>query len=133
MKTTLLFALVAGLVNGRHNHLSTPHAFTFKLDSIPSRQGSLRPERPNDYSFMHAKRLTTVVMQPYRTSAGKEVALPVGVNEETIAVRLGELPLRKGKDYLYIANTNRLLFLSEKVLQSDELLRITYEQLKLAH
>lgn len=64
----------------------------------------------------------------FQSSNGAEVQLPYGVNEQSITVTAGGVPLSAGVDYAFDAQTGRLRIMNESVSNSGREIRISYEQ-----
>ncbi|MFD2571633.1 cell surface protein SprA [Spirosoma soli] len=64
----------------------------------------------------------------YQSGNGAEVALPYGVNEQSVQVTAGGVPLTPGQDYVLESQTGRLRIINESVTNSGREIRISYEQ-----
>ncbi|QIP18063.1 cell surface protein SprA [Spirosoma aureum] len=64
----------------------------------------------------------------FQSGSGAEVQLPYGVNEQSITVTAGGVPLSPGADYVFEAQTGRLRIVNESVSNSGREIRISYEQ-----
>ncbi|GAB4022302.1 cell surface protein SprA [Spirosoma koreense] len=64
----------------------------------------------------------------FQSGNGAEVPLPYGVNEQSISVTAGGVPLVSGQDYVYDAQVGRLRIINESVTNSGREIRISYEQ-----
>ncbi len=64
----------------------------------------------------------------FQAGTGQEVALPFGVNESSVQVTAGGVPLTPGQDYILEGQSGRLRIVNESVLSSGREIRIRYEQ-----
>lgn len=64
----------------------------------------------------------------FQSGNGAEVALPYGVNEQSVSVTAGGVPLVAGQDYVLDAQVGRLRIINESVTNSGREIRISYEQ-----
>ncbi|WP_460974464.1 T9SS outer membrane translocon Sov/SprA [Spirosoma knui] len=64
----------------------------------------------------------------FQSGNGQEVALPYGVNEQSVQVTAGGVPLMAGQDYVFESQTGRLRITNEGVTNSGREIRISYEQ-----
>lgn len=64
----------------------------------------------------------------FQSGNGAEVQLPFGVNEQSITVTAGGVPLMPAQDYVFEAQTGRLRIINESVTNSGREIRISYEQ-----
>jgi cell surface protein SprA len=64
----------------------------------------------------------------FQSGNGAEVQLPYGVNEQSITVTAGGVPLAPGADYVFESQTGRLRIINESVTNSGREIRIGYEQ-----
>ncbi|HLL95604.1 MAG TPA: cell surface protein SprA, partial [Spirosoma sp.] len=64
----------------------------------------------------------------FQSGNGAEVQLPFGVNEQSVTVTAGGVPLTPGSDYVLEAQTGRLRIINESVTNSGREIRISYEQ-----
>jgi cell surface protein SprA len=64
----------------------------------------------------------------FQSGNGAEVQLPYGVNEQSVTVTAGGVPLTAGQDYVLEAQTGRLRIINESVTNSGREIRIGYEQ-----
>ena len=64
----------------------------------------------------------------FQSGNGAEVQLPFGVNEQSVTVTAGGVPLSPGTDYVLEAQTGRLRIINESVTNSGREIRISYEQ-----
>ena len=64
----------------------------------------------------------------FQSGNGAEVQLPYGVNEQSVTVTAGGVPLTPGIDYVLEAQTGRLRIINESVTNSGREIRIGYEQ-----
>ncbi len=64
----------------------------------------------------------------FQSGNGAEVQLPYGVNEQSITVTAGGVPLVAGQDYILEAQIGRLRIVNESVTNSGREIRISYEQ-----
>ncbi|GAA4402815.1 cell surface protein SprA [Nibrella viscosa] len=64
----------------------------------------------------------------FQSATGQEITLPYGVNENSVQVTAGGVPLMPGQDYVLEAQIGRLRIINEGVLNSGREIRITYER-----
>ncbi|RIV22632.1 cell surface protein SprA [Fibrisoma montanum] len=64
----------------------------------------------------------------YQSGNGAEVQLPYGVNEQSVQVTAGGVPLVAGQDYVLEGQTGRLRIINESVTNSGREIRISFEQ-----
>ena len=64
----------------------------------------------------------------FQSGNGAEVALPYGVNEQSVSVTAGGVPLVAGQDYVLDTQVGRLRIINESVTNSGREIRISYEQ-----
>ena len=64
----------------------------------------------------------------FQAGNGAEVQLPYGVNEQSVTVTAGGVPLVAGQDYVLEAQIGRLRIINESVTNSGREIRISYEQ-----
>ncbi|GAB3642409.1 T9SS outer membrane translocon Sov/SprA [Spirosoma arcticum] len=64
----------------------------------------------------------------FQSGNGAEVQLPYGVNEQSVTVTAGGVPLSPGTDYVLEAQTGRLRIINESVTNSGREIKISYEQ-----
>jgi cell surface protein SprA len=64
----------------------------------------------------------------FQSGNGAEVQLPYGVNEQSVTVTAGGVPLSAGVDYVLEAQIGRLRIINESVTNSGREIRISYEQ-----
>ncbi|GAB3563970.1 cell surface protein SprA [Spirosoma luteolum] len=64
----------------------------------------------------------------FQSGNGAEVQLPYGVNEQSVTVTAGGVPLTAGADYVFESQTGRLRIINESVTNSGREVRIGYEQ-----
>ncbi|MBD2700937.1 cell surface protein SprA [Spirosoma sp. BT702] len=64
----------------------------------------------------------------FQSGNGAEVQLPYGVNEQSVQVTAGGVPLTAGQDYILEAQVGRLRIINESVTNSGREIRISYEQ-----
>ncbi|QDK82742.1 cell surface protein SprA [Spirosoma sp. KCTC 42546] len=64
----------------------------------------------------------------FQSGNGAEVPLPPGVNEQSVTVTAGGVPLVSGQDYVLDAQIGRLRIINESVTNSGREIRISYEQ-----
>ncbi|MBD2757542.1 T9SS outer membrane translocon Sov/SprA [Spirosoma validum] len=64
----------------------------------------------------------------FQSGNGAEVTLPFGVNEQSVTVTAGGVPLVAGQDYVLDASVGRLRIINESVTNSGREIRISYEQ-----
>ena len=64
----------------------------------------------------------------FQSGNGTEVQLPYGVNEQSVQVTAGGVPLMPGQDYVVEAQIGRLRIINESVTNSGREIRISYEQ-----
>ena len=64
----------------------------------------------------------------FQSGNGAEVQLPYGVNEQSVTVTAGGVPLVAGQDYVLEAQIGRLRIINESVTNSGREIRISYEQ-----
>jgi cell surface protein SprA len=63
----------------------------------------------------------------FQSGNGAEVQLPYGVNQQSVSVTAGGVPLVAGADYALDATTGRLRIMNESVTNSGREIRISYE------
>ena len=61
-------------------------------------------------------------------AGGQEVQLPYGVNQSSVQVTAGGVPLMSGQDFQFDGSTGRLRITNEGVTNSGREIRITFEQ-----
>ena len=64
----------------------------------------------------------------FQSGNGAEVQLPYGVNEQSVTVTAGGVPLSAGQDYVLEPQIGRLRIINESVTNSGREIRISYEQ-----
>ncbi|GAB4030292.1 T9SS outer membrane translocon Sov/SprA [Spirosoma gilvum] len=64
----------------------------------------------------------------FQSGNGADVQLPYGVNEQSVSVTAGGVPLTPGQDYVLEAQSGRLRIINESVTNSGREIRISYEQ-----
>ncbi|SOD92589.1 T9SS outer membrane translocon Sov/SprA [Spirosoma fluviale] len=64
----------------------------------------------------------------FQSGNGADVQLPYGVNEQSVTVTAGGVPLVAGQDYVLEAQIGRLRIINESVTNSGREIRISYEQ-----
>ncbi|GAB4055355.1 cell surface protein SprA [Spirosoma litoris] len=64
----------------------------------------------------------------FQSGNGAEVQLPYGVNEQSVTVTAGGVPLVAGSDYVLEAQIGKLRIINESVTNSGREIRISYEQ-----
>ncbi|QJW88397.1 cell surface protein SprA [Spirosoma taeanense] len=64
----------------------------------------------------------------FQSGNGAEVQLPYGVNEQSVTVTAGGVPLTPGQDFVLESQTGRLRIINESVTNSGREIRISYEQ-----
>ncbi len=101
-------------------------AFRSKPDSIPTQQRFhvklASATSPNQAQW------STVFFYPSKSQSGNEIRLPLGVNQTTVRVTLGDRVLQVDEDYVFVPNANRIRVLDEDALTSQQPMRITYEE-----
>ena len=100
-------------------------AFSSKLDSVPPQQR---------YHFKLAldtspkqQQWATVFFYPAKSRSDNEIRLPLGVNQTTVRVSLGDRVLAVDEDYVFIPNANRIRVLDEEALTAQQPIRISYQ------
>ena len=64
----------------------------------------------------------------FQSGNGAEVQLPYGVNEQSVQVTAGGVPLTPGQDYVVEAQIGRLRIINPSVTNSGREIKISYEQ-----
>ncbi|RYC71924.1 T9SS outer membrane translocon Sov/SprA [Spirosoma sordidisoli] len=64
----------------------------------------------------------------FQSGNGAEVQLPYGVNEQSVQVTAGGVPMMPGADYVFESQTGRLRIINESVTNSGREIRISFEQ-----
>lgn len=94
-------------------------------DSVPAQQRH-QFKLASD-SSPNQKRWSTLVIYPTKTRSRNEISLPIGFNQTTVRVSLGDRLLQVDEDYVFIPNANRIRVLDENALTSQYPIKITYE------
>ena len=100
-------------------------AFSSKPDSLPA---------PQRYHFKLASDTSpkqqpwaTVFFSPAKRPSGNEIRLPLGVNQTTLRLSLGDRVLKVDEDYVFIPDANRIRVLDEEALTAQQPIRISYQ------
>ncbi|MGV3560562.1 T9SS outer membrane translocon Sov/SprA [Larkinella arboricola] len=64
----------------------------------------------------------------YQSSTGGEVSLPYGVDENSVQVTAGGVPLSPGIDFVVESQIGRVRFLNEGLMNSGQEIRVRYER-----
>ena len=95
------------------------------LDSVPAQQRDhfkLASDRSSNQ-----KRWSTLVIYSTKARSRSEISLPIGFDQTTVRVSLGDRVLQVDEDYVFIPNANRIRVLDEESLTSQQPIKITYE------
>ncbi|WP_374756782.1 T9SS outer membrane translocon Sov/SprA [Larkinella humicola] len=64
----------------------------------------------------------------YQSSTGGEVTLPYGVDEKSVQVTAGGVPLSPGSDFVVESQIGRVRFLNESLMNSGQEIKVRYER-----
>lgn len=64
----------------------------------------------------------------YQSFSAGEVNLPYGVDEKSVQITVGSVPLTQGVDYVVESQIGRVRFLNESLLNSGQEIRVKYER-----
>jgi cell surface protein SprA len=64
----------------------------------------------------------------YQSSTGGEVTLPYGVDEKSVQVTAGGVPLTPGTDFVVESQIGRVRFLNESLMNSGQEIKVRYER-----
>lgn len=64
----------------------------------------------------------------YQSSTGGEVTLPYGVDEKSVQVTAGGVPLTPGVDFVVESQIGRVRFLNESLMNSGQEIKVRYER-----
>ncbi|WP_154173753.1 hypothetical protein [Larkinella terrae] len=147
MKTVSALILLMGVIGSAQ---AFPFGFSSLVstsDSIPAQQTirfSRQKYQPQAVSFsyepvLQLPRFSTLVRRHAVNPSGNdsarsyEISLPVGVIEKSIVVKVGSATLQAGKEYSYLAASNRIQITDTHVLQSADPIEITCETMPFRH
>lgn len=123
MKITLTFVVV--IIFSGFSAFGRSTAFSSKPDSVPAQQ-RFHVKLASDTS-PNQTQWSTVFFYPSKSRSGNEIRLPLGVNQTTVRVSLGDRVLQVDEDYVFVPNANRIRVLDEDALTAQQPIRITYE------
>ena len=99
--------------------------FSSKPDSVPAQQ-RYHFKLASDTSSQQTQ-WATVFFYPSKSPSGNEIRLPLGVNQTTLRLSLGDRVLQVDEDYVFIPNANRIRVLDEEALTAQQPIRISYQ------
>lgn len=105
--------------------LSSSTAVSSRPDSLPAQQR--HHFKLTADSSPTQKQWSTLVIYPAKTRSRTEISLPIGFNQTTVRVSLGDRVLQLDEDYVFIPNANRIRVLDEEALTSQQPIKIRYE------
>lgn len=103
-----------------------------KLDSLPPRtayfiKSVLFPNKTT------GRRPQTLIIRPTKNQLGDHVSIPLGVDERTLQVSIGDQTLKSGTDYVFVAEASQVRIVNKAILKTERPLSITYEQPLVMH
>ncbi|MBD2757408.1 hypothetical protein [Spirosoma validum] len=123
MKSSIIFVCLITLSGLSAFGRST--TFSNKPDSIPSQQRY--PFKLASDTGPRQQQWATEFFYPSKSPSGNEIRLPLGVNQTTVRLSLGDRVLSVDEDYVFIPNANRIRVLDEEALTAQYPIRITYQ------
>ncbi|TAE32312.1 MAG: hypothetical protein EAZ91_05460 [Cytophagales bacterium] len=129
MNMILLLTLLVSLADLPHYNGKTTVAI--KADTLSARQR--HPLKFALDSTPKKSRWYTVFARPAPGRSGNGMVMPIGFNQATVRVNLGDRLLQLDKDYVFVSEGTRLLILDQDAFTSEHPLRVTYERLSLGH
>ena len=99
--------------------------FSSKPDSIPAQQRY--PFKLASDTSPRQQQWATEFFYPSKSPFGNEIRLPLGVNQTTLRLSLGDRVLQVDEDYVFIPDANRIRVLDEEAMTAQQPIRIMYE------